>query len=258
MASLVLAAAPVRLWPRLERNFPLRSAAAASGLLTSCIGFAIDIVGTLNVVFANSSARTAMMLGTTTEQGQFAQALADAAPALTLLTFLYFPFLTPLGLFATYLTITGAFRGIAAWFDDPRGDFVLTGVDWAATTILAGNRLKRERLTRERLEGPDAPDVLRTGEWAGLTGIDYLVLAARRKPEWTAGAIILTSSDWYRLGSPFDLQTPAGLRTAYPLTKITTHEVVRRGIQYELPRLTRSKPSPSPSPSPSPKVQNRF
>ena len=158
------------------------------------------------------------------------------------LAVLYFPFFTPLGLFATYLTITGAFRGIAAWFDDPRGDLILTAIDSATTTVVARRRLKNERVARERLEGPDAPDVLRTGEWAGLAGIDYLVLAARRKAEWTAGAIILTSSDWYRLGVPVDLQTPAGLRTAYPLTTITTPEVVRRGIQYELPPLRRSKP----------------
>jgi hypothetical protein len=31
--------------------------------------------------------------------------------------------------------------------------------------------------------------------WAGLD-VDYVVLASRRKREWEAGAIILTSSDW--------------------------------------------------------------
>jgi hypothetical protein len=38
-------------------------------------------------------------------------------------------------------------------------------------------------------------------------------------------------------GVPFDIETPSGLRTAYPLKKMETVEVVRRGIQYELPRL---------------------
>ena len=79
--------------------------------------------------------------------------------------------------------------------------------------------------------------MLRTGDWAELHGVDYVVLSARRKPDWHAGAIVLTSTDWYRLGVPFDMETPAGLRTAYPLTKMETVEVVRRGIQYELPRL---------------------
>ena len=43
------------------------------------------------------------------------------------------------------------------------------------------------------------------------------------------------------LGVPFDIQTPAGLRTAYPLKKMDTVEVVRRGIQYELPRLPHAR-----------------
>lgn len=93
-------------------------------------------------------------------------------------------------------------------------------------------------MAREKQEGRERPDVLQTGAWAGLD-VDYLVIASRRKPEWDPGAIILTSTDWFRLGVPFDLETPAGMRTAYPLKKMDTVEVVRRGIQYELPRLSR-------------------
>ena len=92
------------------------------------------------------------------------------------------------------------------------------------------------RAARERLEGPDAPDVLRTGTWAGLD-VDYVVLAARRNAEWEPGAIVMTSIDWYRLGAPLDVETPAGLRAAYPLKKLESVEVVRCAIQYELPRL---------------------
>jgi hypothetical protein len=59
--------------------------------------------------------------------------------------------------------------------------------------------------------------------------VDYVVLAARRKAEWNPGAIVMTSSDWYKLGVPFDIRTPAGLRTAYPVKKMETVEIVRRG-----------------------------
>jgi hypothetical protein len=51
----------------------------------------------------------------------------------------------------------------------------------------------------------------------------------------------MTSGDWYRLGVPFDMQTPAGLRTAYPIKKWESLEAVRRGIEYTLPRLTQNK-----------------
>lgn len=71
-----------------------------------------------------------------------------------------------------------------------------------------------------------------------------MVVSSRKKPEWEAGAIVMTESDWFRLGVPFDLQMPAGLRTAYPLTKLESVEVVRRGIHYRLPGLTRTKVKP--------------
>jgi len=161
----------------------------------------------------------------------------------SVLTLFIYLFLTPRGLFALYLTSTGFVRAIAAYVDDARGDPLWTAIDWAVVTVFRRNRDERRHIARRRLEGNDAPDVLQTGEWAGLPDVDYVVLSARRKDEWTAGAIILTSSDWYRLGVPFDTPTPAGLRTAYPLKKMDAVEVVRRGIQYELPRL-RGKPRP--------------
>src|SRR5437870_939291 len=111
MAAVIAGALPVRMWPWLGDSLPLRSAAAFSGILTSCIGMGIDIVGTLNFVFASSASRTETMLGSTLAKADFAQSLANAGPALTLISFLYFPFFTPLGQFATYLTITGFLRG---------------------------------------------------------------------------------------------------------------------------------------------------
>ncbi len=236
----------MRMWRRLEPPLPLRSAAWMSGLLTSCIGFAIDVKGTLNLVFAASSSRAAALLGAAPPENRLLEGLGLAGPAMGLLTIIYFPLGTRLGLFATYLTLSGAFRAISSWFDEPRGDPLLSTAHWVVTTLLENNRRTRARLAREKLEGPETPDMLRTGEWAGLQGADYIVLAARRKPEWSAGAIIMTSSEWYRLGFPFDIDTPAGLRHAYPLTIMETVEVVRRGIQYELPMLSGVQPQRTP------------
>ena len=42
------------------------------------------------------------------------------------------------------------------------------------------------KIARERLEGADARDVLQAGKWAGIDA-DFVVLAARRKAEWTKG-----------------------------------------------------------------------
>ena len=238
IGALFVGLAPERMWKRLEPVFPLRSAAFASGILTLLVGFFLDVGGFLSYGARRAIERNDQIMDAV-HQGLAAKAilLSDAGAALAMLTLVEFLFLTPLGLFATYLLASGSLRVLSAWADDPRGDFLLTGIHWAATSLHVRNRQDRERIARERREGPEAPDVLRSGRWAGLAGVDYVLLASRRKAEWTAGAIILTSADWYRLGAPFDRETPAGLRTVYPLTKLETVEVVRRGIEYELPRL---------------------
>jgi len=238
IAAVVAGVAPRRVWPALERWLPLQSAAFLSGLATLFAGFFIGVGGFFTFATRLASANNDWMLGRLGAPPTTGDAAVGLVPyGMSVLTLFIFIFFTPTGLFALYLTTSGGLRAISAWLDDPRGDFVLTGIDWAATTMFQKNRRERLQIARERLEGDDAPDVLQTGAWARLPDADYVVLAARRKAEWTAGAIVLTSSDWYTLGVPFDIQTPAGLRTAYPLKKMDTVEVVRRGIQYELPRL---------------------
>ena len=236
LAAIVAGVAPRRLWPALEQHLPLRRAAAVSGLVTMIAGFFYGFGGFM--IFATQ-------LASTTNNWMLAQ-LAGPAPnddaalvpyGVSVLTLFVYLFFTPRGLFSLYLTSTGFVRAIAAYVDDALGDPLWTAIDWAIVTVFRRNRDERRHIARRRLEGNDAPDVLQTGEWAGLPDVDYVVLSVRRKDEWTAGAIILTSSDWYRLGDPFDRQTPTGVRTAYPLKKMDAVEVVRRGIQYELPRL---------------------
>lgn len=227
---------PERIWPRLESRLPLRRGAAASGLATLTVGFFAGFAGFMAFAAGTADANNAWMLKRLASGGS--DAVAKAPFGFSVVAFFYYLLLTPRGLFCTYLVISGALRAVSAVVDDPRGDPILSFAHWAATSLWAKNRIDRATIARERLEGPDARDVLQTGEWAGIDA-DFVVLAARRKSEWTKGAIVMTSGDWYRLGEPFDLQTPAGLRTAYPLTRMETLEVVRRGIQYELPRLLR-------------------
>ena len=244
IAALVLGAAPRRLWARLESYVPVAAAAVAGGMLTFFIGFAIGIPAFFEFAARQASANNAWMLAQATIPGGAGPSAALVPYGLSVLTLFIFLFFTPTGLLALYLVMTGALRGFSAWFDDPHGDPLLSVIDWAATTLFRKNQLERQQLAREKREGPDAPDLPRTGEWAGLTGVDYVVLAARRKAEWNAGAIVMTGDEWYKLGVPFDLETPSGLRTAYPLTKMETVEVVRRGIQYELPALRESRRKP--------------
>ena len=118
-----------------------------------------------------------------------------------------------------------------------------SAVDGAAG---AAARARAEIRPRAPAKGATLQTSLRTGAWCGLDA-DYVVLSARRKSEWLAGAIVMTDADWFKLGVPFDMDTPSGLRTVYPLKKMETVEVVRRGIQYELPRLVGETKSPARS-----------
>src|SRR5579862_7746266 len=239
-AALVVCAAPRRIWDRIDPRFPLRDAAVAGAFLTLAIGVFFGLDQFMKFAGATADANNTWMLAQLAKPAGPHDAEIGFVPyGISVLTLFLFLFFTPSGLLSMYLVVSGGGRAISAVVDDPRGDPLVSLVHWTATTAWSRSREERKKSARERQEGADAPDVLRTGKWAELHGVDYVVLAARRKPEWTAGAIILTSSDWYRLGVPFDMQTAAGLRTAYPLTKMDTVEVVRRGIQYELPRLDR-------------------
>ena len=241
LAGVPLGILPRRVWRWVDPPVPMAGAAFPSGLATLAAGFALGLDGFLTFAARTASSQDSWMINTLARPNLpiNPQNVALVPYGTSVFTFFGFIFLTPLGLFSLYLMASGAIRAVSAWFDDPRGDFLLSAIAGATAAGATSVSRQRRRAARERREGPDAPDVLRAGAWCGLD-VDYVVLAARRKADWTKGAIILTRTDWYRLGTPFDMETPAGLRAVYPLKKMETVEVVRRGIEYNLPRETRA------------------
>lgn len=238
LIALVAGAAPRRLWHRLEPQLPLAAAAVHAGLFTFALGFVIGVPGFFAYAEGAADSNNAWMLRSINlVDAKDVNDVTTGPVAISILTPFAFLCLTPLGLLTTYFITTGALRAVSAMVDDPRGDPILSAAHWGATPLTAQIKRDARRHARERLEGPEVPDRLVTGESAGLTA-DYVVIASRRKTEWEAGAIILTSTDWYRVGTPIEAEMENGLRTLYPLTKLDAVEVVRRGIQYELPRLS--------------------
>lgn len=226
---------PVGWWPGIETRVPVRRLAPVSGLLTMFSGFALGIPGYFRFLEAAVAGGNQALLAT----GRWSQ-LTSLNSWMVLGPF-GFALFTPLGLLSTYLCLTGVLRASSAWLvDDPRGDPLLTAIDATARRLVVRVSTARTRRARERLEGPEVPDHLVTGVWAGLPQADFVVLASRRKPGWEAGVFVITADTWYRLGRPFDMPLPAGLRTAYPLTKIETVEVLRKGVPYELPPVSGS------------------
>lgn len=221
----------VALWPRRtweDWDLPVANVALASSLITLLSGAAVGITGFFTHMQAAIPADVFM------------------PPPLMLAVFLGYVFATPRGLFALYLAITGLYRSVSWYIGEPVGDPLLTALDALFRRARTTHRERGERRTREALEGADEPDRRYDGAWAGLTGVDFVIVAARRKPGWTKGTYVITGDDWYVLGEPFDRPMPQGVRTVYPLTRHTSLEVLRKGVSYELPPL-RTTPPRKPS-----------
>lgn len=249
-AAIAAGLVPRRYWSRLETLVPVSRAALASALATLVLAAVIGIPAFLR--HAEGNARRAVDLtleatgwrpvqpGATAPSEKVALGTWHASFAtafnqgLSLFTFA----LTPIGLLSTYLALTGVVRAVSVAVDDARGDPVLTTVDAVGRRVWRAAEARRTRIARERLEGPDVPDRLVPGRAAGFPDADYVVVASRRKPGWESGAFVITREKWYRLGAPVDRQTPRGLRTLYPLTELRDHEVLRRGVPYELPPVS--------------------
>ena len=153
-------------------------------------------------------------------------------------------FTTPAGVLSVYLGITGWIRIVAWYVGDAWGDPLLTIADGVARLAWSRHRQQRATSARETREGADVPDVLVTASDAGVEDADLVVIASRRKPEWDAGAIVVTDDKWYTLGASIEQQMPGGWRTLYPLTELHHHEVLRRAVRYTLPPLRARRPRP--------------
>jgi hypothetical protein len=244
-----LLAVPAALLPRRRWNsietLPVERAALVSGILTMVGGLyagARGLYAYLNRA-AEASIDATFNLAARQNRGETPGAPAITTSdlqALSVFSLVAFVLFTPLGLFSLYLVVSGAARAVSAWIDQPVGDPLLTGVDAAWSRTIRRVRTQRSEAARHHAEGPEVPDRLHTGEWAGLEGVDFVVVSSRRKPDWTRGTFVITSDKWYTLGEPFDLELPQGLRTVYPLTEQKVTEVLRRGVAYELPPLGRA------------------
>jgi hypothetical protein len=153
-------------------------------------------------------------------------------------------------LFAVYLVVSSIFRIASSYVDDAHGDPMLTAADEIARRAFGSHQQRTERVSREQLEGAVEPDRRYDGAWAGLSGVDFVIVAARRKPEWTKGTFVITDDGWFTLGESFDRPTANGLRTIYPLILQKTADVVRRSVNYQLPPLRASRQRTETSRSP--------
>lgn len=219
-------AVPMALLPRRRWNdwdLPIENVNFASAILTCFAGAALGISGFFSYM------------------AWFLAKSEWTAPPLMIIVYLTYLTATPRGIFSLYLTISGFLRIVSWYIDEPAGDPLLTVIDGLISRTKTSQRQRSERSAREELEGADEPDRRYDGAWAGLKGVDFVIVAARRKPGWTKNTWVITSDGWFVLGEPFDRPMANGLRTIYPLTMQNTLEAVRKSVQYEMPPLRPSK-----------------
>jgi hypothetical protein len=234
IVALLAAWLPHRFWGALPIWIPVERAAFASGVLTIFAGAAIGIPGFLEHAGANVSFlnQTVVDEGRRTASVDYNRGMVQGFAGLSIFTFL---FLTPAGLLTLYLLGSGTVRAGGAWFEDPIGDPILTGIDYA----LAGGRDRRrregERRERRRLEGPEVPDRVVSPSAAGLPGCDLVIVASRVKPGWERGVTVFTTEGAYRIGEPVERTIAGRLRMLYPLTGHNDFEAVRKSVHYDLP-----------------------
>ena len=237
--ALPLTLLPRRYWQSFD--LPVQGVAPYSGFVMLFTAFGIGVPGYFRYLdrLLNTPGLSMLDVGRLQVQGKLPETVAAAtAPGAIYLTApIAFTFFTPLGLLSTYLVIMSIFRIASSYIGEPHGDPILTALDTIARRSSGSYRARTERAARDRLEGVVEPDRRYDGDWAGLTGVDFVIVSARRKPEWQEGTFVITSDGWFTLGEPFDRPTANGLRTIYPLTLQTANEVVRKSVSYELPPL---------------------
>jgi hypothetical protein len=229
-AGMAASLLPRRVWDRVPPRVPVERGALLSGFATIAAGALVGIPGFL------AYAGAAVSLGTSAVVTRAARGEdVSISPAFAGLAIFEFVFLTPKGWLTLYLLGSGAYRAVAAWFDDPFGDPVLTGIDAVLWRREAARRTRAAAREREALEGPEVADRVVTSTSAGITDCDFAIVSSRRKPGWERGVAVFTQDGCYRIGEPVERTINGRLRTVYPLTEHRDLEAVRKSVRYELP-----------------------
>ena len=244
LLAIPCALLPKRYWQSID--LPVPNSAALSSWLTIMTGFALGIPGFFaylermrNVSSVSILEISKAQVAGTLPETEAVSAIPMAMGALAPLTFALF---TPLGLFCSYLVASGLVRVAGSYVGEAHGDPLLTGIDSLWRKVFTTQQQRSVRVERQKLERMDEPDRRYGAEWAGLTGVDFVIVSSRRKPGWDKGTWVTTDDGWFVLGEPFDRPMPNGLRTVYPLTAQNTLEVVRKSVPYQLPPLRPASP----------------
>ena len=201
IAGVVAATLPARLWPDLEQHVPVSRGAMLSALLVTVGGMLLAM-----------------------------QVVLERHPKVSAL----FLLVTARGWLSLYMMLSGVTRIAASLAGEPLGDIVLTVLDAGWTGRKRALRAEADYQRRARLEGPVVPDRLAAGTEVGVDGAELVVIAARKKPEWRVGTVVVLGHDetWYRVSHIEERTIDRRLRTLYALVRHGETEAARHVVRY--------------------------
>jgi hypothetical protein len=237
IAAVFAGLLPRALWPRLEGAFiPIHLASIPSAVMQLLAGFALGLPSFLLYAWRAANENTDLMLSPASRrQAGGADVTSAMSVGGSMLSPFAFVFFTPAGLVSTYLAGAGLVRLVAAIVEEPFGDPILTGLHRLGAHARARRAASVSAARRTALEGEELPDRVVSGAAAGIPAAEFVVIAARRKPGWEEGVLVVTGLGWFRIGRLFDEYHDGGLRTLYPLVRSPQSEIMRRAVSYRLP-----------------------
>jgi hypothetical protein len=235
IGGLLAAMLPARWWPSIDRYFPATASALAASMLTIVAGGILGIGGSID--FGQQQARVVPKAVHSSSRGAKKARNDRNAPAPQgVPAFSVFGFvLTPQGILATYLTLSGLGRALSAQFGEGFGDPLLTGADHGIVALHHRLGLEHTRFVRLVREGPKVPDMIVRGVHIGMDDADLVIVSARVKRSWDRGTIVRSGEDWYRVGVIEERLMQGYLRTLYPLNELNDHGAIRRLVDYAIP-----------------------
>ena len=233
IAGMLAALTPARWWPWLDQYLPATRFALASSVATILIAGIVGIAGFIEFAQRQAAAVNDMVLSSpqaATASDDLSTLSLQGVSALSVFAF----FVTPQGIGAAYLALSGLFRALTAAFAEPRGDPLLTAVDHAGCRLYQAASATVVSRARHAREGPFVPDRILRGVHVGLSA-DLVSVSSRRKRDWDQGTIVHSGDHWYRVGAIEERVIDGRLRTLYPLSVLRDHGAMRRQVTYEIP-----------------------
>jgi hypothetical protein len=234
IGGLFSAMLPARWWPSIDRYLPATESALAASVLTIIAGGILGIGGSID--FGQQQARVVPKAVHSSSRPGKARDNRKAPTVQGVPAFSVFGFiLTPPGIFAAYLTLSGAGRALSAQFGEGFGDPILTAADHGIVALHHKLGLEHSRFVRLIHEGPNVPDMIVRGVHIGMDDADLVIVSARVKRGWDRGTIVRSGEQWYRVGVIDERIMQGYLRTLYPLNELHDHGAIRRLVNYPIP-----------------------